>query len=201
MKEWRDLDCGWYDLFITEIDSENPIATLKDEKISCPEFWADRLRSTPKSFLYCGSTSNSVFERNLNSENLEDAKAELEKILLDSSKEGLKQADKNYRKCKEYCRKMVRYLSDSSVTVEDMRVIEIPEKKLEKLMLSYIEDRNYMIKKENECDTEEELEALEDDDIYGYHVGRCEVAEAWFGAIGVSPYDKFIRTRLIHEKN
>lgn len=32
MKEWRDQDCGWYDLFITEIDSENPIATLKDEK-------------------------------------------------------------------------------------------------------------------------------------------------------------------------
>lgn len=32
MKEWRNQGCGWYDLLITEIDSENPIATLKDEK-------------------------------------------------------------------------------------------------------------------------------------------------------------------------
>ena len=120
MKEWRNQGCGWYDLLITEIDSENPIATLKDEKTYSPEFWADRLHSNPKSFYWCGSTSNSVFERNLESESL-DAKAELEKILLESSIKALEQADDDYRKHKEYCKKMVRYLSDSSAAIEDMR--------------------------------------------------------------------------------
>ena len=74
-----------------------------------------------KSFYWCGSTSNSVFERNLESESLEDAKAELEKILLESSIKALEQADDDYRKHKEYCKKMVRYLSDSSAAIEDMR--------------------------------------------------------------------------------
>lgn len=117
MKEWRDVASGVYELFITEIDGENPIITLKDEKIYSPEFWADRLRSNPKSFYWCGSTSNSVFERNLESENLEDAKAELEKILLESSIKAFKQADDDYRKRKEYNRKMIEYLSDSNIAI------------------------------------------------------------------------------------
>lgn len=72
----------------------------------------------PKSFYWCGSTSNSVFERNLESESLEDAKAELEKILLESSIKALKQADDDYRKRKEYCRKRIKYLSDSNAAIE-----------------------------------------------------------------------------------
>lgn len=197
MKEWRDRGNGFYEFFITEIDNEEPIAILEDEKIYAPEFWLNRLYSTPKSFFWWGS----AFQRNLESENLEDAKAELEKILLESSIKAFKQADDDYRKRKECSRKRIKYLSDSKAAIEDMRVLEIPEKNLEKLMLSYIEDRNYMTKKENECKTEEELEALEDDDIYGYHLGRCEVAEMWLRAVGLSPYDEFIRTRLLEEKN
>lgn len=68
-------------------------------------------------------------------------------------------------------------------------------------MLSYIEDRNYMTKKENGCNTEEDLEALENDDIYEYHLGRCEVAEMWLRAVGLSPDNEFIRTRLLEERN
>jgi hypothetical protein len=42
---------------------------------------------------------------------------------------------------------------------------------------------------------------LEDDDIYGYHLGRREVAEMWLRAVGLSPYDEFIRTKLLVERN
>lgn len=101
---------GCYELWIDEINKEEAIAKLSDLKITLTKVWEERLRSTPKRFVY--SYGNN-YDTALESENLDDAKKEVEDILLRICQKGLVSAEEEYKKSVKYCSTVIKSLKDN----------------------------------------------------------------------------------------
>lgn len=95
--KWKECVAGKYELYI-DIDQNNPIAVIKDYKVYIPTIWKNRMMETPKSFAYDFQCDHDV---QLLSDNLDEAKEDVESIIIKKCKDFILTISEKHRQLDE----------------------------------------------------------------------------------------------------